>query len=144
MCDVTLSVYPHRAGLKNMPGHGGIRTYDLYIFYTLYFNVCRNHLKNTSCDVGFLNKYYYHSLLLLNTLLTLDNYNKYGWIKQRYILSRVERGTKCLSLVIIPIDLLILEAILSMWCFHDNLLSIISPKYFTYSLHSISVNLFTL
>ena len=28
LCDVTLSVYPHRAGLKNMPGHGGIRTYD--------------------------------------------------------------------------------------------------------------------
>ena len=25
LCDVTLSVYPHRAGLKNMPGHGGIR-----------------------------------------------------------------------------------------------------------------------
>ena len=23
LCDVTLSVYPHRAGLKNMPGHGG-------------------------------------------------------------------------------------------------------------------------
>jgi hypothetical protein len=23
-CDVTLSVYPHRASLKNMPGHGGI------------------------------------------------------------------------------------------------------------------------
>ena len=23
----TLSVYPHRASLKNMPGHGGIRTY---------------------------------------------------------------------------------------------------------------------
>ena len=22
-CDVTLSVYPHRASLKNMPGHGG-------------------------------------------------------------------------------------------------------------------------
>jgi hypothetical protein len=21
-CDVTLSVYPHRASLKNMPGHG--------------------------------------------------------------------------------------------------------------------------
>ena len=29
-CDVTLSVYPHRAGLKNMPGHGGNRTYDLW------------------------------------------------------------------------------------------------------------------
>ena len=30
-CDVTPSVYPHRAGLKNMPGHGGNRTYDLWI-----------------------------------------------------------------------------------------------------------------
>ena len=26
-CDVTLSVYPHRASLKNMPDHGGNRTY---------------------------------------------------------------------------------------------------------------------
>ena len=25
-CDVTLSVYPHRASLKNMPGHGGNQT----------------------------------------------------------------------------------------------------------------------
>ena len=31
VCDVTLSVYPHRASLKNMPGHGGNRTYDLWI-----------------------------------------------------------------------------------------------------------------
>ena len=30
VCDVTLSVYPHRAGLKNMPEHGGNRTYDLW------------------------------------------------------------------------------------------------------------------
>ena len=29
-CDVTLSVYPHRASLTNMPGHGGNRTYDLW------------------------------------------------------------------------------------------------------------------
>jgi hypothetical protein len=29
-CDVTLSVYPHRASLKNMPDHGGNRTYDLW------------------------------------------------------------------------------------------------------------------
>ena len=29
VCDVTLSVYPHRASFKNMPGHGGNRTYDL-------------------------------------------------------------------------------------------------------------------
>ena len=28
-CDVTLSVYSHRASLKNMPDHGGNRTYDL-------------------------------------------------------------------------------------------------------------------
>jgi hypothetical protein len=28
-CDVTLSVNPHRASLKNMPGHGGNRTYKL-------------------------------------------------------------------------------------------------------------------
>jgi hypothetical protein len=28
VCDVTLSVYPHRASLKNMPRHGGNR-YDL-------------------------------------------------------------------------------------------------------------------
>jgi hypothetical protein len=27
-CDVTLSVYPQRASLKNMPDHGGNRTYD--------------------------------------------------------------------------------------------------------------------
>ena len=29
-CDVTLSVYPHRESLKNMPDHGGNRTYDLW------------------------------------------------------------------------------------------------------------------
>ena len=30
VCEVTLSVYPHRASLKNMPGHSGKRTYDLW------------------------------------------------------------------------------------------------------------------
>ena len=29
VCDVTLSAYPHWASLKNMPVHGGNRTYDL-------------------------------------------------------------------------------------------------------------------
>ena len=29
-CDVTLSVYPHRASLKNMPDHGGNQTYNLW------------------------------------------------------------------------------------------------------------------
>ena len=28
VCDVTLSVYPHRASLKNMPDHSRNRTYD--------------------------------------------------------------------------------------------------------------------
>jgi hypothetical protein len=36
-CDVTLSVYPHRASLKNMPGHGGNRTYDPWISIGLVF-----------------------------------------------------------------------------------------------------------
>jgi hypothetical protein len=30
VCDVTLSVYPHRASLKNMPGHGGKRDWFIY------------------------------------------------------------------------------------------------------------------
>ena len=29
-CDVTLSVYPYWASLKNMPDHSGNRTYDLW------------------------------------------------------------------------------------------------------------------
>ena len=29
MFEMLLRVYPDRAGLKNMPGHGGNRTYDL-------------------------------------------------------------------------------------------------------------------
>ena len=30
VCVATLSVCPHWASLKNMPGHGGIRIYDLW------------------------------------------------------------------------------------------------------------------
>ena len=37
VCDVTLSVYPHQAGLKNMPGHGGNQTYDLWSTSPSYF-----------------------------------------------------------------------------------------------------------
>jgi hypothetical protein len=32
VCDVTLSVYPHRARLKNMPGYGGWATVARHIF----------------------------------------------------------------------------------------------------------------
>ena len=35
-CDVTLSVYPHRASLKHMPDHGGNRTYDHIHLNTLH------------------------------------------------------------------------------------------------------------
>ena len=34
-CDVTLSVYPHRASLKDMPDHGGNRTYDFGILASI-------------------------------------------------------------------------------------------------------------
>ena len=34
--DVTLSVYPHRANFKHMPGHGGDRTYEL-VNYELHY-----------------------------------------------------------------------------------------------------------
>ena len=37
-CDVSLSVYPHLASLKNMPGHGGNRTYDLWNIF-LFRNI---------------------------------------------------------------------------------------------------------
>ena len=39
-CDVTLSVYPHRASLKNMPGHGGNRTYDLWNTSPMLCQLC--------------------------------------------------------------------------------------------------------
>jgi hypothetical protein len=35
-CDVTLSVYPHRASLKNMPDHGGNRTYDDISYHSVF------------------------------------------------------------------------------------------------------------
>jgi hypothetical protein len=38
VCDVTLSVYPHRASLKNMPGHGGNRTYATFGILAQYYS----------------------------------------------------------------------------------------------------------
>ena len=56
-CDVTLSVYPHRASLKNMPGHSGNRTYNLWntspmicqLFFTSYY-IVRNHHTRRLCN----------------------------------------------------------------------------------------------
>ena len=39
-------------------------------------------------------------------------YVVYGCIKQRYILFKVDRGTKCLSLAIIPTALLIIDYVI--------------------------------
>ena len=43
-CDVTLSVYPHRVDLKNMPGHGGIRKKSVarHIFPGIFFHGIRD------------------------------------------------------------------------------------------------------
>ena len=50
-CDVTLSVYPHRESLKNMPDHGGNRTYDLW------------NTRNRTYDLW--NTFYRYNLVLL-------------------------------------------------------------------------------
>jgi hypothetical protein len=50
-CDVTLSVYPHRASLENMPGHGGNRTYDHWNTNTEK-NLNRFCLRNWSNEVN--------------------------------------------------------------------------------------------
>jgi hypothetical protein len=80
LCDVTLSIYPHRAGLKNMPGqwaglknmpgHDGIRTYDLwntryikciykqnndmYSLYVLDYFCYKEQLPSTCCHIHFI------------------------------------------------------------------------------------------
>jgi hypothetical protein len=65
-CDVTLSVYPHQASLKNMPGHGGNRTCDLWNtspivngLFTTYYKVAQQNklFQQQSCPVNqFVNK----------------------------------------------------------------------------------------
>ena len=55
LCDVTLSVYPHRAGLKNMPGHGGIRTYDLWNTSPMLFQLSYAVRLFRVCDTSELN-----------------------------------------------------------------------------------------
>ena len=40
-CDVTGSVYPHRVSLKNMPCHGGNRTYNLWNTTGHFLRICQ-------------------------------------------------------------------------------------------------------
>jgi hypothetical protein len=50
-CDVTLSVYPHRASLKNMPDHGGNVIYIMlyiYIYIYIYIYVYISHLDSNT------------------------------------------------------------------------------------------------
>jgi hypothetical protein len=51
VCDVTLSVYPHRASLKNMPGHGGNRNYDLLALEYQGWSFCHFSLRRHSYNV---------------------------------------------------------------------------------------------
>ena len=50
-------------------------------------------------------------------------------------------ATKCLIFDITPIVLHLFEDIKFIWCFHDSLFSIRTPKYFTYSMLSREVSL---
>ena len=51
-CEVTLSVYPHRASLKNMPGHGGNRTYDLWNTSPMLFQLSYMVRSVRVCDIS--------------------------------------------------------------------------------------------
>ena len=51
-CDVTLSVYPYRASLKNMLGHGGNRTYDLWNTSPMLYQVSYAVSSVRVCDIS--------------------------------------------------------------------------------------------
>ena len=51
-CDVTLNVYPHRASLKNMPDHGGNRTYDLWKTSPMLCQLSYAVLSVRVCDIS--------------------------------------------------------------------------------------------
>ena len=51
-CDVTLSVYPHQASLKNMPGHGGNRTYDIWKTSPMLCQLCYAVRSVRVCDIS--------------------------------------------------------------------------------------------
>ena len=51
-CDVTLSVYPHRASLRNMPDHGGNRTYDFWNTSPMLCQLSYTVLSVRVCDIS--------------------------------------------------------------------------------------------
>ena len=52
LCDVTLSVYPHREGSKNMPGHGGTRTCDPWNTSPLLRQLSHAARSARACDIS--------------------------------------------------------------------------------------------
>ena len=52
VCGVTLSVYPHRASLKNMPDHGENRNYDLWNTSTMLCQLSYAVWSVRVCDIS--------------------------------------------------------------------------------------------
>ena len=76
LCDVTLSVYPHRAGLKNMSGHGGIRTYDVSNTSPMLWQLSYAVRSVRVCDISELNLVPSISVCILCITINFCDYYK--------------------------------------------------------------------
>ena len=56
VCVATLSVYPHLASLKNIPGHSGIRTYDLWNASPMLYQLSYAVRSVRVCDISELSR----------------------------------------------------------------------------------------
>ena len=116
-CHVTLSVYPHRASLKNMPDHGGNRTYDLW---------------NTSPMLCQLEVGYFASLLVMRVIRVL-----------RVVLKIIKliKNAIHLTLSLITFVLLVFGHIpVNSSHFSLYFVSIVSPKYYILKVLMCSFN----
>ena len=77
-CDVTLSVYPHRASLKNMPDHGGNRTYDLWNTSPMFCQLSYAARSVRICDFSEQNL-----VPSISMYLIISNDQAYFWRKWR-------------------------------------------------------------
>ena len=94
-CDVTLSVYPHRASLKNMPDHGGNRTYDLWNTSPMLCQLSYAVWSVRVCDISEQNLVPSISITLISiTLISkeLDSVPKYHILEQTRPHSSVGRA----------------------------------------------------
>ena len=67
----TLSVYPHRASLKNMPGHGGIRT-------NVFFLMLRKTSTLSSSLLAYHSNYFLCELFITDLLILITRKCTYG------------------------------------------------------------------